>query len=85
MGLRLRLKRRYFRRHLDGFPPGGQSRPIFRALYRYGMLVADNGGNFFLTGATDPRWDDDDLNRLKDVPGRAFVVVDSKAPVRTPC
>ena len=49
------------------------------------MLVADNGSNWYLTGAADPRWDDDDVGRLKDVPGRAFVVVDSQARVTTPC
>jgi hypothetical protein len=85
MGLRLRLKGRYYRHHRDHFPDGSQSRTIFEALHRYGMLVADNGGNFFLTGATSPNWDDDDLNRLKDVPGKAFLVVDSKASQTTPC
>jgi hypothetical protein len=85
MGLRLRLKRRFFRRHLSDFPRGSQSRPIFRALYRYGLLVVDNGSNWFVTGARDPRWDDDDLNRLKEVPGSAFVVVRSRARETSPC
>ena len=49
------------------------------------MIVADNGSNWYFTGAADPRWDDDELNQLKDVPGRAFQVVDSEAPVTTPC
>jgi hypothetical protein len=85
MGMRLRLRGRYFKRHLDEFPAGSQSRPIFEALRRYGAIVADNGSNWFFTGATDSRWDDDDLNRLKDVPGRAFQVVRSAAKPTTPC
>lgn len=85
MGMRLRLKGGYFNRHLDEYPPGSQSRPIFEALRRYGVINADNGSNWFITGATDPRWDDDDLNRLKDVPGSAFQVVRSAAKQKTPC
>jgi hypothetical protein len=85
MGLRLRLKQSYHDGHLDEFEEGSQARPIFEALYRYGVIVADNGSNWFFTGAADPAWDDDDVGRLKDVPGRAFVVVDAEAPVTTPC
>jgi hypothetical protein len=61
---------------------------IFKALYRYGIINADNGGtgaNWFITGASSKRWRDGDLGRLKGVPGTAFVVVRSKAPVTTPC
>jgi len=39
------------------------------------MIVADNGSNWFITGAADTRWSDDDLNQLKSVPGSAFEVV----------
>jgi hypothetical protein len=85
MGLRLRLRRSYYAEHLGDFEEESQARPIFEALYRYGMIVADNGSNWFFTGAADPAWDDDDVGRLKRVPGRAFVVVDSKAPATTPC
>jgi hypothetical protein len=88
MGLRLRLGRQYFKGHLQGFPRGSQSRVIFKALYHYGIINADNGGtgsNWFITGASSKRWKDGDLNRLKTVPGSAFVVVDSKAPIKTPC
>lgn len=85
MGLRLRLKAGYFGRHLGDFRTGSQARPIFKALRHYGLIVVDNGSNWFFTGATDPRWDDDELGQLKDVPGRAFQVVDSEAPVTTPC
>lgn len=70
MGLRLRLKRSYA---IGGYR--GQARVILRALRRYGMIVADNGSDWFISGAADRRWDDDDLGQLKRVPGSAFEVV----------
>jgi hypothetical protein len=88
MGLRLRLSSAYFHDNLARFPSGSQSRVIFRALYHYGIINADNGGsgaNWFITGARSRRWKDGDLNRLKTVPGSAFVVVKSQAPIKTPC
>ena len=88
MGLRLRLRRSYFVRNLHRFRRGSQSRVIFKALYRYGVITADNGGsgsNWFITGARSKHWRDGDLNHLKTVPGTAFAVIDSRAPVRTPC
>jgi hypothetical protein len=88
MGLRLRLSNAYFQDNLDRFPAGSQSRAIFTALYRYGVINADNGGtgsNWFITGARSTRWRDGDLNRLKTVPGSAFVVVKSQASIKTPC
>lgn len=85
MGIRLRLRPAYFREHFRDYPPGSQSRVIFTALYRYGAIVADNGSNWFISGATDARWDDEDLNRLKEVPGRAFQIVRSAARPNTPC
>jgi hypothetical protein len=80
MGMRLRLKAGYDISALDG-----QAQVIAVALKRYGMIVADNGSNWFISGATDSRWNDDDLNRLKDIPGSAFEVVRSEAPEVTPC
>ena len=49
------------------------------------MIVADNGSNWFFTGASSPLWDDEELEPLKDVPGRAFVVVDAEDGVTSPC
>jgi hypothetical protein len=72
MGLRLRLKANY-----DISRYTGMAKVILTALKKYGMIVADNGTSWFITGATDPRWDDDDLNQLKKVPGSAFEVVKS--------
>ena len=70
MGLRFRLRADFDR---SGYT--GQSRVILDALARYGMIVADNGSNWYISGATDARWDDDDLNQLKGVPGTAFEAV----------
>jgi hypothetical protein len=39
------------------------------------MIVADNGGDWFISGAPDPRWNDDDLNQLKKIQGKDFEVV----------
>ena len=52
-------------------------------MQKYGMIVADNGSNWFISGCTEPGWNDDDLNQLKIVPGSAFEVVDT-GPVLTP-
>jgi hypothetical protein len=48
---------------------------ILRALKKYGMMVADNGSNWFISGAPDARWDDEENNRIKEVPAGAFEVV----------
>lgn len=76
MGLRLRLKASY---DISGFSP--DARVILVALRTHGMLVADNGGSWFISGATDSRWNDADLGQLKRVPGSAFEVVKS-GPIR---
>jgi hypothetical protein len=70
MGLRLRLRAGF-----DLRPYRGQARAILRALKTYGMIVADNGSSWFVTGAPDPRWNDAELEQLKRVPGTAFEVV----------
>ncbi len=70
MGMRVRLRSTFDTR---GFPP--QSRVVLECLKRYGMFVADNGGDWFLSGAPDARWDDEDLDALKGVMGSNFEVV----------
>jgi hypothetical protein len=70
MGLRLRLKASY---PLGSFH--GESLIILRALKRYGLIVADNGSSWYITGAPDPRWNDEDLEQIKRVPGSAFEAV----------
>jgi hypothetical protein len=72
MGLRLRLKASF---DLSGYH--GEALVVLTALKRYGMIVADNGSNWYISGAADPRWNDDDLDQLKTVPGSAFEVVDT--------
>jgi hypothetical protein len=74
MGLRLRLKASF---DVRGFPP--QARVVLLALQRYGMIVADNGSDWFVSGAPDPRWSNDDLHALGRVPGSAFEVVDTSS------
>ena len=58
-----------------GFPP--QARVVLEALKRYGMILADNGSSLYVTGAPDPRWDNDDLHTLGRVTGADFEVVDT--------
>ncbi len=70
MGLRVRLKASY---DISGFT--GASYAVLVALKKYGMLLADNGSDWYITGATDTRWDDNDLNQLKTVPASEFEVV----------
>jgi hypothetical protein len=70
MGLRLRLKAGY---SLAGYH--GESLVVLRALKRYGLIVADNGSSWYITGAPDPRWNDEDLEQIKRVPGSAFEAV----------
>jgi hypothetical protein len=72
MGQRLRLKRGY---RIAGFPR--QARIVLRALKRYGMILADNGSPWYVSGAPHRGWDNDQLHTLKRVPGRAFEVVDT--------
>ena len=57
MGARLRLKAN---KDLSGFRPELQK--IFRAMQRYGLIVADNGSDMYISGAFDPRWNNDVLN-----------------------
>jgi hypothetical protein len=72
MGLRLRLKASF---SLAGYH--GQALVILRALKRYGLIVADNGSPWYITGAPDRRWNDEDLDQLKTVPGAEFEAVRS--------
>jgi len=70
MGLRLRLKASF---DLSGFH--GDSLVILTALEKYGMILADNGSSWYISGATDTGWNDTDLDQMKRVPGSAFEVV----------
>lgn len=65
MGLRVRLRADY---DIQGFPRSAQV--ILVTLKKYGMLLADNGSNWFVSGVPDSRWDDSELATLKRVRGR---------------
>jgi hypothetical protein len=70
MGMRVRLKASF---DISQYSPPIQV--ILRALKKYGMFVADNGGSWFLSGAPDQRWSNDVLGMLKSVKVSDFVVV----------
>ena len=74
MGLRVRLRADY---PIAGFPR--QARIVLHALKIYGMILADNGSNWYVSGAPDDRWSNDDLHTLGRVPGSAFQVVDTSS------
>src|SRR5438094_5773053 len=52
---------------------------ILRALKKYGMILADNGSAWFMSGAPDDRWNNSDLNLLKGVLGSNFEAVDESS------
>jgi len=68
--MRVRLKASF---DVSGFP--ASARVILQALKTYGMIVADNGSDWYISGAPDSRWNDDELSTLKTVPGSEFEVV----------
>lgn len=70
MGMRLRLKGSV---DLASYPP--ECRVILTALKRYGMFLADNGGDLYLSGAPDPRWNDSMLGLLSGIKARDFDVI----------
>lgn len=70
MGMRVRLKADY---DISRF--SGSAQVILMALKRYGMIVADNGGDWFISGAPHPNWNDGELETLKRVKGGDFEVV----------
>ena len=71
MGQRFRLKSSF---DTSGF--SAQIKVILKAFKRYGIILADNGSNWFISGAPDSRWDDDILRELKNLKGSDFEAVD---------
>jgi len=71
MGAWFRLKASF---DISGF--SAQNQVILRALKKHGMVLADNGSPFYMSGAPDPSWNNSDLNALKAIPGSAFEAVD---------
>jgi len=75
MGARFRLKADV---DISGFSPEVQV--ILQALKTYGMFLADNGSSWFLSGTSDPRWDNDVLHEMKQgIMGQDFEAVDASA------
>jgi len=70
MGMRVRMKASY-----DASRFTGASLVIATALKKYGMILADNGSNWYISGTSNASFDDDNLNQLKSLPGDAFEVV----------
>jgi hypothetical protein len=70
MGARVRLKADY---DLSKLSPSAQV--VLRGMQKYGMILADNGSNFYFQGQANPGWTDDDIEPLKQVPASAFEVV----------
>ena len=61
----------------DARLPAARPASCSRRCKRYGMILADNGSSLYVTGAPDPRWDNDDLHTLGRVTGADFEVVDT--------
>jgi hypothetical protein len=74
MGQRFRLKASF---DISHFPK--QSRIVLTALKKYGMIVADNGSSWFISGAPSSRWNNDDLHQLGRVTGEDFEAVDTSS------
>jgi hypothetical protein len=70
MGMRVRLKANV---NISSYPPHAQV--VLRALKKYGMIVADNGSDWFVSGTADARWNDAAMNTLKQLRGSDFEVV----------
>jgi len=77
MGQRLRLKAGF---NVSGFPR--QARAVLVALKRYGMILADNGSPWYISGAPSKGWNNDDLHSLGRVKGSDFEVVDTSKLAR---
>ncbi len=74
MGLRVRLKASV---DISGFPK--QARVVLQALKTYGMILADNGSNWYISGAPDPHWSNDALHTIGRITGADFEVVDTSS------
>jgi len=74
MGARVRLKASV---DISGYPR--QARIVLQALKTYGMILADNGSNWYISGAPDPHWSNDALHALGGIKGSDFEVVDTSS------
>jgi hypothetical protein len=74
MGLRVRLKASV---NISSF--GSKARIVLTALKKYGMILADNGSPWYISGAPDSRWNDDEFHKLQNLTGRDFEVVNTSS------
>ncbi|MFZ0091446.1 MAG: hypothetical protein WAL63_18195 [Solirubrobacteraceae bacterium] len=74
MGLRVRLKA-----SVDISRLPDQARVVARAMQRYGLILADNGSPWFVSGAPNRHWNDSALHQLDQLHGRDFQVVDTRS------
>lgn len=74
LGQRFRLKANY---DISSFPPHVQV--ILKALKEYGMILADNGGAWFITGTLDSRWNDSEMHAMTRVIGADFEAVNESS------
>ncbi len=79
MGARFRLKASY---SLSGYPP--EMQVLLQAMKTYGIVLADNGSNWYVSGAPDEHWDNDMLHRLDAVTGNDFEAVDTSVMMIDP-
>ncbi len=79
MGQRFRLKAGF---NISGFSP--QNQVILSALKRYGIILADNGSSWYISGAPDPRWNNDVLHELSQVAGSDFEAVNVSSLMVSP-
>ena len=70
MGMRVRLKASV---DISRFPP--QTQIVLAGLKKYGMILADNGSDWYISGAFDPRWNDEDLHHLRQIHGSDLEVI----------
>jgi hypothetical protein len=79
MGARFRLKSSY---DISGLRPDTQV--VVRAMKKHGLILADNGSNWFFQGAADNRWSGALINELKAIPASAFEAVDASSLIVSP-
>lgn len=79
MGMRFRLKADF---DISGFTPRIQV--ILRTLKRYGIILSDNGSDWFIQGTHDDRWDDEEIGTLKEITGNNFEAVDISSWINHP-
>ena len=79
MGMRFRLKSDF---DISGYSPRVQA--ILRTFKKYGLILADNGSNWYFQGTHDDRWDDNEIGELKSINGSNFEAVDISSWLNSP-